>query len=73
MGAPIADFYCATAQLVIELDGISHIDAARDVVRSKWMSQHGIRVLRIPNREVLANLEFVLVAIEQAVQQPLSP
>jgi BirA family biotin operon repressor/biotin-[acetyl-CoA-carboxylase] ligase len=73
LGPYIADFYCATAHLVIELDGISHIDAARDVVRDKWMGQHGIRVLRISNREVLADLEFVLVAIEQAARRPPPP
>jgi BirA family transcriptional regulator, biotin operon repressor / biotin---[acetyl-CoA-carboxylase] ligase len=73
LGPYIADFYCATAHLVIELDGISHIDAARDAVRDKWMGKHGIRVLRIPNREVLANLEFVLVAIEQAARRPPPP
>ena len=50
-----------------------HIDAARDVVRDKWMGQHGIRVLRISNREVLADLEFVLVAIEQAARRPPPP
>ena len=33
LGPYIADFYCAAAKLVIELDGISHLDAQRDAVR----------------------------------------
>ena len=36
LGRYIADFYCATAQLVIELDGISHIELdEEDVVRHR--------------------------------------
>ena len=73
LGPYIADFYCPSAHLVIELDGICHINAARDVVRDKWMAERGIRVVRLPNREVMANLEFVLIAIEQAARQPPPP
>ena len=57
LGPYIADFYCPSARLVIEVDGVSHIDAAGDAVRDTWMARHGIRVLRISNRDVLRNLE----------------
>jgi very-short-patch-repair endonuclease len=73
LGRYIADFYCPSARLVIELDGVSHIDAPNDAVRDAWMNRQGIRVLRVPNREVLANLDFVLAAIEQAARRPPPP
>ena len=75
LGPYIADFYCycPSAHLVIELDGATHTDTPNDEVCDAWMNQQGIRVLRIPNDDVLRNLEFVLVAIEQAAQTPPPP
>ena len=73
LGPYIADFYCPSAHLVVELDGASHTDTPNDEIRDAWMNGEGIRVLRIPNRDVLRNLEFVVIAIEQAVQAPPPP
>jgi very-short-patch-repair endonuclease len=53
-----ADFYCAAAKLVIEIDGISHDMGdrpARDVERDAFLQSKGYRVLRIPASEVLAD------------------
>jgi very-short-patch-repair endonuclease len=64
----IADFYCAAAKLIIELDGGIHeeqvdYDAARDLlVRSL-----GLRVLRFKNEEVLGEMEKVLEIIASAI------
>jgi very-short-patch-repair endonuclease len=49
----IADFYCPSARLVVEVDGVSHIDAPGDAVRDSWMAKRNIRVARISNRDVL--------------------
>ena len=68
LGPYIADFYCPAARLVVEVDGISHIDAPGDAVRDAWMSEQGIRVFRISNLEVLNNLEGVVTAIQQAAR-----
>ena len=57
LGPYIADFYCASARLVIEVDGISHIDSRSDASRDAWMARQGIRVVRVANRDVLTNLE----------------
>ncbi len=73
LGPYIADFYCPFAHLVVELDGASHTDKPNDEIRDAWMNEQGIRALRIPNREVLRGLEFVLIAIEQAAQTPPPP
>ena len=59
----IADFYCSAAQLVVEVDGISHIEPSADAERDSWMARHGIRVLRFANRDVFSNVEGVLIEI----------
>ena len=51
----IVDFYCASARLVLELDGGVHEDPvqrAHDRVRGEVLARHAVRVLRIPNRDV---------------------
>ena len=62
----VTDFFCHSARLIVEVDGEAHdrIEVAeRDAERDAWFSRRGIRVLRIPAREVLANLEGVVRAI----------
>jgi very-short-patch-repair endonuclease len=66
LGPFIADFYCPAARLVVEVDGVSHIDSPTDARRDAWMRKQGIRVFRIANFEVLSNLEGVLLAIDEA-------
>ncbi|HEU5176347.1 MAG TPA: endonuclease domain-containing protein, partial [Burkholderiales bacterium] len=62
LGSYIADFYCAAALLVIELDGDSHYtDRAQryDSGRTARLHAQGIRVVRFTNVEVLQNFEAV--------------
>ena len=70
LGPSIVDFYCASARLVVEVDGVSHIDAPADAVRDAWINKQGIRVFRITNFDVFGNLEGVLIAIQQAASIP---
>src|SRR4051794_3823712 len=58
IGPYIADFYCSTAKLVIELDGEQHAEAGaleRDQARTKWLQAHGYRVLRLWNADLLGD------------------
>ena len=73
IGPFIADLYCASERLVVELDGVSHIDSVTDGARDAWMEAQGLRVLRFFNRDVLGNLEGVLISIQQAVARPPPP
>jgi very-short-patch-repair endonuclease len=73
LGPFIADFYCPAARLVVEVDGISHIDSPNDAIRDVWMNEQGIRVFRVSNFDVRSNLEGVLTAIQQAAQPTPSP
>ena len=70
-GPYLLDFYCATANLAIEVDGEAHNYGnrpARDLVRDKWLDEQGVRTLRIPAVEVLKNLDGVLQAISAALR-----
>src|SRR5882724_8496594 len=56
----IVDFYCATANLVIELDGESHDGRQEyDELRSEFLRSRGLKVLRLTNDDVLTNLDGV--------------
>ena len=62
LGKYIADFYCASAKLVIELDGSQHYEERgleADRERTDFLKSYGIRVLRIPNNAVTKNLRGV--------------
>ncbi|WP_167616776.1 endonuclease domain-containing protein [Maribellus sediminis] len=53
VGKYIVDFYCPELKLCIELDGEPHANLyqiAMDEERDKWLSDHGITVLRYENR-----------------------
>ena len=75
IGPYIVDFYCAEAQLVIELDGSQHFtDENKDAEaeRTKYLNAYGIRVLRIPNNEIYKNFRGVCEYIDKEVRQSLS-
>ena len=65
MGPFIVDFYCASARLIVELDGDVHAERSEyDAERTQWLEQHRrCHVLRFTNREVLEDLDAVLNAI----------
>jgi Uncharacterized protein conserved in bacteria len=48
----VADFYCAAASLVIELDGRFHEERKdRDAIRDENLARAGITTIRIPSAE----------------------
>jgi very-short-patch-repair endonuclease len=60
VGPYVLDFYCPSAGLAIELDGDEHANrTGRDARRTRFLNQHGIRVMRFSNRDVWSNLEGV--------------
>lgn len=62
IGNYIVDFYCASRQLAIEVDGDTHFTAeaiAYDEERTKFLEGMGIRVIRYTNDEVMHNAEGV--------------
>jgi very-short-patch-repair endonuclease len=77
IGAYIADFCCAEARLIVELDGGQHAsNQGADSNRSQFLEGQGYRVLRFWNNEVLGNTAGVLQRIVEALMAPhpaLSP
>ncbi len=71
LGPYIVDFYCHAARLVIEIDGTTHQgdQLQHDHQRDAWMRARGIKVLRVPAREVLKNLAGVHATIRQRAHQ----
>ena len=75
LGKFIADFYCAKAKIIIELDGSQHyeeINIEKDTQRTTYLEQYGIKVIRIPNNEVNRNFKGVCEYIDNIVKQSLS-
>jgi very-short-patch-repair endonuclease len=63
----IPDFYCASAKLVVELDGRIHdYQKDRDFHRDEILAAKGLRVLRIRNEE-LKNIGRVIEKIKQSL------
>ena len=74
IGKFIVDFYCASAKLVIEVDGSQHYDPSKqenDRKRTEYLSGYDILVLRIPNNEVMHNFSGVCQFIDYHVNQRL--
>ena len=66
IGQYIVDFYCASAKLVIELDGSQHYEdegAASDMERDRALNQRGITVVRYSNSDVNRNFKGVCADI----------
>lgn len=63
----IVDFYCAEANLVVEIDGESHEGRLDDDRRrDEYLEKIGLRIMRVTNDEVLENLDGVAEVILRA-------
>ena len=74
LGKYIADFYCAEAKLVIELDGSGHYtEEGRqyDEERTDFLKEYELKVVRIPNEEIHHNFRGVCEYIDHLVEQSL--
>lgn len=75
IGNYIADFYCSKAKLVIELDGRQHfIPSAKeyDDIRTEYMSDFGLTVIRIPNNRINSDFNLVCRYIDNKVKETLT-
>ncbi len=72
-GPFVADFFCHETRLIVEIDGEAHglgDRPARDHARDAWFDERGIDVMRVPAREVLKNLEGVVMGIVARAKLP---
>ena len=71
IGSYIVDFYCAKANLVIELDGSQHYEdkgIKYDAERTKFLEQNGLTVVRIPNNEINRNFDGVCEYLDSVLK-----
>src|SRR3954454_17537506 len=70
----VADFVCAEAGLIVEIDGSQHAEPRRDQERDAELKARGFRVLRFWNDDVLKDLNAVCDTIIAYVRdQTLQP
>ena len=75
LGKYIADFYSAAAKLVVELDGSQHYEdenQRKDAVRTSFLEEYGLMVLRIPNNAVNRNFRGVCEYIDYTIEQRMT-
>ena len=74
LGKYIADFYSASAGIVIELDGSQHYENSaelKDKKRTEYLEQYNLRVIRIPNNWINQNFKEVCEYIDGIVKQSI--
>ena len=68
----IVDFYCASAKLVIEIDGSQHYEESgtnQDLKRTAILESYGLKVIRYSNREIDREFSFVCEDIDRIVHE----
>ena len=73
IGHYIVDFYCASAKLVIELDGSQHYESegtASDWERDYALNQLGITVVRYSNSDINRNFDGVCADLLRRLELP---
>jgi very-short-patch-repair endonuclease len=68
IGEYIADFVSLSTKIIIELDGRYHSlpeQQISDEERTQWLKQHGFKVIRFTNEQVLCDIDNVLLTIKK--------
>jgi very-short-patch-repair endonuclease len=66
----VLDFYAPSVKLVIEVDGGVHETLEQknyDQIRTDFLKENGLKVIRFTNEQVLDELEFCLEEIRRAI------
>jgi very-short-patch-repair endonuclease len=74
-GPYVLDFFCARANLAIEVDGFAHETGERperDMKRDVWLAERKIDTLRIPATDVLKDATEVANAVIATVEDRLN-
>lgn len=70
----IVDFYCASARLVVEIDGSQHFSPegiSYDAERTSILAQYGLRVIRFTNAQIDEQFQSVCCEIDRIVAERL--
>jgi very-short-patch-repair endonuclease len=70
IGRYIVDFCAPRKKLIIELDGSQHFEQEEyDEERTKHLEARGYQVIRFWNNQVINDIEGVILAIKQALEE----
>jgi very-short-patch-repair endonuclease len=70
----VVDFYCASAKLIVEVDGRAHDSAERqerDAARDRFLIESGYEVSRLRAFDILNAMDSALSAIAARIESPL--
>ncbi len=70
IGPYIVDFYCASAKLVIEIDGSQHYEKEgieADAIRDEYLKDRGLTVKRYSNADIHHHFENVCDDIYKSI------
>jgi very-short-patch-repair endonuclease len=71
IGSYILDFYCPQIRLAIEIDGSQHLlpkHLSHDKLRTKYLNNQNIRLIRFWNNEVMNNIDGVYTKIIEVIK-----
>lgn len=75
IGEYIADFFCAKARLVVELDGNQHYEGGKlieyDQIRTDYFEALGLKLLRFKNEEITQNFTEVCQVVQKETERRL--
>ena len=63
IGPYIVDFYIASSEIIIELDGSQHYEESglkKDAERTRFLESKGLSVIRLTNNEINRNKKYYL-------------
>ena len=72
----IVDFFCAKANLIIELDGGGHFEPEqqkKDNIRKEYIERLGYKIIRFTNREIDREFYSVCTVIDREVTSRTLP
>jgi len=76
IGHYIADFFCAKANLIVELDGGGHFESEQyknDQIRAAYIENMGYKIIRFTNREIDKEFYSVCSVIDSEVNKRTLP
>ncbi len=73
LGPYVVDFIHFGARLIVEADGGQHNGSEGDAARDAWLRQHGFRIMRFWNHDILQHPEGVLTRVLAALAEPVPP
>jgi very-short-patch-repair endonuclease len=77
IGNYVVDFYCFEVRMAVELDGGAHAQpsqAKKDRAKDAYLTRLGVRVLRLPNGQVMEeDLEGFVKKIRESALSRIAP